>query len=151
MSGVMNDEQRVSALLEMARQYMQRFHELEEIEWKINFSVWALFGGLAYLWVNAKSMTTPGLLKGRYAFLLVLFAVGLHGLALFMLNRQERQIASLRDNRRDDAARLVGIAVQEYEPHYVGGIRWRDWGWIAWNLIVTATMATAVVFLMRLH
>jgi len=146
---MMEDEKRVTAFLEMARQHMQRFHELEEIEWKINFSVWALIGGFAYLWVTGH-MTTPVWLKGLRAFLIVSIPVMLvHGLALLMLNRQHQTEAKFRNDYRDRAAELLGKPILEKRPHYIGGIRWRDWRWIGWSLLVTFGMTASVVFLMQ--
>jgi hypothetical protein len=63
----MDDEKRVNGLLEMASQHMKRFRELEEIEWKINFSIWALLGGLAYVWATGH-VTVPAWFKSPCAF-----------------------------------------------------------------------------------
>ena len=91
----MDDEKRIGGLLEMASQHMKRFHELEEIEWKINFSIWALLGGIGYLWVTGH-MTMPTWLKSPRVFLVApIPAMLLHGIASFMLHRQEQTEAEI--------------------------------------------------------
>jgi hypothetical protein len=50
----MDADKQVVALLDLAKQHIQRFHQLENIEWRINFSVWAFVGGIAYFAVSGK-------------------------------------------------------------------------------------------------
>ncbi len=148
----MDDEKRVSGLLEMANQHMKRFRELEEIEWRINFSMWALLGGLAFLWVSGK-MTAPGwftLLKNPCVFLLApIPAMLVHGGALFMLNKQQQAQAKLRNHYRDQAEELLSKPIDKDKFQNVGGVRWRDWGWIGWALLVTFLLFESVLFLMQ--
>lgn len=148
---ITDDEKRVSGLLEMASQHMKRFRELEEIELKINFSIWALLGGFAYLWVTGK-VTAPtwfALLSKPYVFLLAPIPVmALHGLALFMLNQQQQGHAKLLNHYRDQAAALLSEPIQKDQSKYVGSIRWRDWAWIGWDVLVTLMLFESVLFLM---
>jgi hypothetical protein len=145
----MDDEERISGLLEMASQRMKRFHELEEIEWKINFSIWALLGGVAYLWVTGH-MTMPAWLKSPCAFLLApIPAMLLHGVASFMLHKQEQTEAEFRNHYRDQAEELVSKSIPKDKFHYLCGLRGRYWGWIAWEVIVTLVLSEAVLLLMR--
>jgi hypothetical protein len=146
-----DDDKRVSGLLEMARQHMTRFRELEELEWRINFSIWALLGGFAYLWVTGK-VTKPmwfGWLSEPCIFLLApIPAMLVHGVALFMLNQQQRRQAKLRNHYRDQAEELVSKPIQKDESPNLFFIRFRDWCWIGWALLVTFMLAESVLFLM---
>lgn len=145
----MDDEKRISGLLEMASQHMKRFHELEEIEWKINFSIWALLGGVAYLWVTGH-MTMPAWLKSPCVFLLApIPAMLLHGVASFMLHKQEQTEAKFRNHYRDQAEELVGKSIPKDEFHSLCGLRGRYWRWIAWEVVVTLALSEAVLLLMR--
>lgn len=112
----MDDEKRISGLLEMATQRMKRFRELEEIEWKINFSIWGSLGAVAYLWMNSKNAVVLGLPKGRSVLLLVLIPVAIHGIALYRLNRQQQEIAKLRNSCTDRAAESLGVPAAEKKP-----------------------------------
>jgi hypothetical protein len=149
----MSDELlRVSGLLETANQHMQRFHDLEQIEWKINFSVWALLGGLAYLWAAGKNVITPELLRSpRAPFLVPLLPMAVHGSALFMLNRQQREVASRCKDARYLANQLLRLesAKGPTEKKYLFNIRWRDVRWIVWNLLVTFMITAAVILLVQ--
>jgi hypothetical protein len=151
----MEDEKRVSGLLKLASQHMKRFHELEEIEWKINFSIWALLGGLAYLW-GAGKMTAPTWIKSPSVFLLApIPAVLLHGAAIFMLSRQHQQAAKMRNHYRDEAARLLRAESGTNAPHaiqsrYFAGQRWRDWCWLGWFMSVTFILTESVLFLITM-
>jgi hypothetical protein len=146
---MIDDEKRVSGLLEMASQHMKRFRELEEIEWKINFSIWALLGGLAYLWVTGH-MTAPAWLKSPCVFLLApIPAMVLHSLASFMLHQQEQTEAKFRNHYRDQAEELLGEAIPKEKLRYVCGLKRRYWAWIGWKLLVTLFLSEAVLFLMR--
>jgi hypothetical protein len=148
----MDDDKRVSGLLEMASQHMKRFRELEEIEWKINFSIWALLGGFAYLWVTAK-ITEPTWftwLRKPYVFLLApIPTVLLHGAALFMLHKQQQAEAKRRNHYRDQAEAFLSKEIHKDKFQYLGGIRGRDWRWIGWSLLVTFLLAESVLFLMQ--
>jgi hypothetical protein len=150
---IMDDEKRVSGLLEMASQHMKRFRELEEIEWKINFSIWALLGGLAYLWVTGRMTAPPWFawLSNPYVFLLAPIPMMLvHGVALVMLNRQQQGQSKLRNHYRDQAEELLlGNVTPKAKFEYAGGIRWRDWAWIGWDMLVTFLLAESVLFLMQ--
>ncbi len=145
----MDDEKRITGLLEMASQRMKRFRELEEIEWKLNFSIWTLLGGLAFLWVTGH-MTMPAWLKSPCAFLLAPIPALLpHGVALFMLHRQEQTEAKFRNHYRDQAEELLSKVIPKVKFQYVGGLRYRDWIWMGWELFVTFTLSEAVLLLMR--
>jgi hypothetical protein len=148
-SVMIDDEKRVSGLLEMARQHMQRFRELEVIAWRINFSVWALIGGLAYLWVNGHMTPPPWLMRPCAPLVVPMPAMVLHFVVLFMLNRQEQTEAKLRNHYRDQAEELLGKAIDKSKFRHVGGIRLRDFVWIGWCLIVTFILAASVLFLMQ--
>lgn len=145
----MDDEKRVSGLLEMASQHMKRFRELEEIEWRLNFSIWALLGGLAYLWVNGR-MTLPPWLIGPCVHLVAPIPImAAQGLVLFMLNRQEQAEAFRRNFYRDQAGELLSATIPKTMFKRVGGIRGRDWVWIGWALLVTFMLSESVLFLMQ--
>jgi hypothetical protein len=142
----------VSGLLELASQHMTRFHELEELEWKINFSVWALLGGLAYVW-GASKLTPPTWIKSPLGFILIpLPVVLLHGAAVFMLNVQHRISAEMRNHYRDQADALLRVNPDLQPPHTKPygrflGLRWRDFYWNSWFMLVTFLLADAVLFL----
>jgi hypothetical protein len=146
----MEDAQRVTGLLELARQQMQRYHELEELEWKINFSVWTLLGGVAYLWVVNVKLPLPAVLMskpGAY-LLLPIPAMAIHGLALSMLHQQQAERARARDDYRRLAGEILGAPVPDKakpSKHY----RWRYFRWLGWDLIVTFVIGAAVVFLVQ--
>jgi hypothetical protein len=108
----MDEDERVAGLLELARQHTQRFRELEDIEWKINFSIWGFLGGLAYLWGNGHLVPPNWALRGPLAFLLLPpSALLLHGMAVVKLNVQQQEQAIWRDNyRRQTAALLETVA-----------------------------------------
>ncbi len=145
----MDDEFRVSNLLELARQHMQRFHELEEIEWKINFSIWGGLGGFAYLFAT-KNLRIPVWITGGWSILYIAPAVlALHGIALYQLNRQQQKHAELRDGYRHRSALLLTRGITAYEPSRPGGIRVLDWGWIGWDLTVTLAILYAAILLLR--
>lgn len=145
----MDDEKRISGLLEMASQHMKRFRELEEIEWRINFSIWALLGGLAYLWVTGH-MIVPAWLKSPCVFLLApILAMLLHGAASFMLHKQEQTEANFRNHYRDQAEELLGKSITKDKFRDVWGLRGRYWLWIGWELFVTLILSEAVLLLMR--
>ena len=145
----MDEEKRISGLLEMASQHMKRFRELEEIEWRINFSIWALLGGLAYLWITGK-MTAAAWMKSPCAFLLLpIPVVLLHGAALFALNRQQQTHAILRNHYRDQVDELISRPIPKQQFHHVGGLRLRDWWWVGWAVFVTFALSESVLFLMR--
>jgi hypothetical protein len=145
----MDDEKRTRGLLEMASQHMERFHDLEEIEWKINFSIWALLGGIGYLWVSGH-MTIPAWLKSPCAFLVApIPAMLLHGLASFMLHMQEQTEAGFRNHYRDEAEELLSKSPIPKDKFYsVCGLRGRYWRWIAWEVAVTLILSEAVLLLM---
>jgi hypothetical protein len=145
----MDNEKRVSGLLEMASQHMKRFREVEEIEWKINFSIWALLGGLAYLWATVR-MTLPLWLKSPCAFLLApIPALVPHFVASFMLHKLKQTEAKYRNYYRDQAEELLGNVIPKEKFQYVWGLRGRDWIWISWELFVTFLLCAAVLFLMQ--
>jgi hypothetical protein len=146
----MDDDKRSATLLDLARQHMQRFNELEQIEWKINFSVWGFFGGLAFLWVNSHMAVPDSLTKHSIIFVLLapLPALLFHGLALYWLNVQQQEQAELRDKYRQLTVELLGQGVPTkitLERH--GGVRRRDWKWIGWDLLVTFVIALVAIFL----
>ena len=144
-------EKRVSGLLEMASQHMKRLREIEEIEWRINFSIWALLGGFAYLWVTGR-VTKPtwfGWLSNPYVFLLApIPAVLVHGAALYMLNRQQHEVSKLRNHYRDQAEELLSTPIPKKKFRYLTEIRLRDWFWSGWALLVSFMLSESVLFLM---
>jgi len=146
---MIDDEKRISGLLELASQRMKRFRELEEIEWKLNFSIWALLGGLAYVWVTGH-VTVPEWLKSPCAFIVMPIAAMLpHAVALIMLHKQEQTEAKSRNHYRDQAERLVSEAIPKEKFRYLGCLRRRDWIWIGWELFVTSILAESVLILIR--
>ena len=144
----MDDEKRISALLEVAHQYMERFRELEDIEWRINFSIWGLLAGLAYLWMTGRA-TIPQVLNGRIVFLLLPLPVILvHGIALLKLNIQQQEYAMACDECRTQVAEALGSKPPKQHTRRIG-IRRRDWEWIIWDLTVTYGISAAVIFLIQ--
>jgi hypothetical protein len=143
----MDDDKRVAGLLELARQHMQRYHELEEIEWKINFSVWGALGGFAYL-LTTKNLTMPAWLKERRPVVgITLIVLAIHGIALYQLNRQQQKNAILREGYRDHSDEILAHTRPVYAPWRLLGVRWTDWAWIAWDLAVTLAILAALVLL----
>ena len=61
----MEADKQATVLLDLAKQHMQRFHELEDIEWRINFAVWGFWGALGYLWVSGHVPVPPWLMTWR--------------------------------------------------------------------------------------
>lgn len=110
----MDAEKRVSFLLKLAEQHMQRFREIEGIEWRINFSVWAFWGALAYLWINGH-ICTPEWMKSCAA--LIFLPVGpafLQSIAILEINKMGKQHAKLRDEHRSRALEEMGIRERIY-------------------------------------
>jgi hypothetical protein len=146
----MDEENRIPGLLELARQHMQRFRELEDIEWRINFSVWGFLGGLAYLSVNGHLKPPSWVLNWPFALLLPLPALLIHGVAIYQLNVQQQEQAKYRDKFRRQAEGFLNTKVyQHLEPKRPGGLRWRDWMWVTWDLGVTFIIAMSVIVVTR--
>ena len=142
-------EQRLAGLLELAKQQRSRFHELEQIEWRINFSVWASLGGLAFLWANGH-LAAPAWLLSPRAYLLAIAPTVIHGLAVIKLNQQQQQLSALarRSWTITDALLEIDIPpVSTTRRHF--GLRIRDWYWVGWDLVVTASLSVAVVLLVQ--
>jgi hypothetical protein len=145
----MNEEARVAGLLDLTKQHMQRFRELEDIKWRINFSVWAFFGGLAYLWVNGH-LVPPDWLRKPYALLVPVFATILHGRAAVKISKQGAEHAKIcYDLRRRVVAELLNIDPEKIYPvpRVVLGLRWRSWEWLGWEVLVTLILAMIVILL----
>jgi hypothetical protein len=144
----MQDEGRLSGMLELARQHTQRLAELEQEEWKINFSLWALLGGVAYLHVNGH-VPAP-----RLVFLVVggCLTAGMHAVALYRLCRQQEKHRIDRHYWRMEAAKLIGVqlpASANVQAQYWLGLRRSDLGWLLWEVIVTIAIAGAVALIIQ--
>jgi|SRR5215468_1013494 len=141
----MDDEKRLAALLDLAKQHMERCRQLEEIEWRINFSVWALLGGIAYLWGNGH-VKSPAWIQSRWALIVFpLSVMFIHGWATVWFWFRHRSEARLRDGYRRDISTLLGTK-KDYPDR---GLTLRDVLWMIWHWVVTLTLAAAVILIMQ--
>jgi hypothetical protein len=141
----MEDEKRLSALLDLSKQHMQRCRELEEIEWRVNFSVWAFLGGLAYLWASGH-IVSPGWMRWPPTMLLFPLSVTfMHGFANLWFWSRSKSEAKLRDGYRRDIAKLLGVD-KDYPDR---GLTLRDLVWMAWQWLVTLAIAAAVMLVVQ--
>src|SRR5258708_36209259 len=119
----MDDDKRIAALLDLAKQHMQRCHELEDIAWRIKFSVWAFFGGLAYLWANGH-VTSPAWVRWRLTVLLFPLSVAfLHVATAIWFGFRLTEEARHRDNYRRRILQLLELGNDSYPDR---GFRFRN-------------------------
>jgi hypothetical protein len=142
----MEDKDRLSGMLELGRQHTQRLAELEQEEWKINFSLWALLGGVAYVYDNGR-VPAPHLV-----FLIggICLAAGMHAVALYWLCRQQEKRRIDRHYWRMQAAKLLGVpqlGSASTDVKYWLGLRGSDLRWLLWEVTVTIAIAVAVALL----
>ena len=141
----MDDEKRLTALLDLAKQHMQRCRELEEIEWRVNFSIWGSIGGLAYLWANGHIASPEWI---RYKSTVILFPISvmfMHGLTNVWFWVRSKSEAKLRDGYRRDITKLLGVAM-DYPDR---GLTLRDLIWMAWHWLITLALATATMLVIQ--
>src|ERR1051325_12164855 len=84
----LSKKERLDGLQRLEELHAKRFDQLEQIAWRINFSVWAALGGLAYLW-GGGHLDAPDWMRCWTAYVYApIVRAGLHGAAFFQLNRQ---------------------------------------------------------------
>ena len=144
---LMDDKDRVVGFLELARLNLQRFRELEDIEWRINFSAWAFVGAIGYLWVTAK-LPADWLFEPPYPFVIAPVIVALtHGISLYKVNRQMDEQRLFRERWRSNAEELLGVSVRAGVPRRYWGLRRSDWSWIVWEVLVTVLLLGAALLM----
>ena len=104
----MEPETRVSALLELAKQHATRGRELEDLEWRVNFSLWALLTATAYLWMNAK-LKAPGWML-EYVWALPLGMLFVHAIAMYWFAHRSKEEGQRREDYKRDALKLLGFS-----------------------------------------
>ena len=156
----MNND-RLGGFLELARQYSQRFTELEQHEWKLNYSVWALLAGSAYLLVNHDPKIKDSL--SWLGLITILAAPAIfHGIALFVLHGQMEYWRRGRNHWRDQAVNAIeGTSLDNRDPALPDwfwqrrfpkryGRSLMDWIWLVWELMVTFGISAAGILLWKL-
>jgi hypothetical protein len=140
------DEKHTGVLLDLAKQHMQRCHELEDIGWRIKFSIWAFLGGLAYLWANAHIRSPEWVRWHATAVLFPLSLTVLHGSMLVWFGHRLTDEARLRDGYRRAVVELIGMDKSLYPDR---GLTARNLAWALGEVLVTLMIAIAVLLVMR--
>jgi len=144
-----DDRENLASLLELAKQHAQRAHELEEIEWKINFSVWAFLGALAYIATN-DGQHVPGWIKTWSGLATVVaFPVMLHVVGVIKLYLQQQTQKEFRDRYKQRVERIVDHKRHAYSEKKTMGLSKTDWWWIGWDVLVTIMLGLGVLCLLR--
>ena len=146
----MHPEKRIEIMLELSKQHMQRFHELEQIEWRINFSIWAAIGGLAYLWAHEHVEIPVWFNSNLTALTVPVVPLILHGWALIMINLQQHYHSGRRQVYWDKSAISVGVRPEESrDKKLLMNLRGSTWRWIVWDLSVTYFITLSTFELIR--
>ena len=139
---------RATSFLELAHHNSQRFHELETLQWRINFSVWAFVGAIAYL--RAQGLSLPTSIVSGHTILygsIVIFVFHFVGLLLLSW-QQDRQRRLARMWRREAQGILNGPS----EPSETTARRSelvRSGVWVVWQLGVSVVLLCVVALLIQ--
>ena len=147
MSTDISDTDRVNACLDLCRQARERFRQIEGTEWKINFSIWAFLGAIAYL-----SLTTAPPTKFGWASIYLLLIVPIHWRAIWRLIRSERDWQEWANYYRREARRILELPSQCTEnpmPVETDNQSLRKIGceWIVLDVALTVILAAGVIYL----
>ncbi|MBS0364054.1 MAG: hypothetical protein JSR98_21990 [Proteobacteria bacterium] len=147
-SSSLSADQRLTALLALSDQRRRRFQELEQIQWRINFSIWAALGGLAYLWAAGHLIAPRWLLAPMAYFLAPIPPVLIHGAAVIKLTQQQLQLSDFAHKSSAIVYNMLDLEVLERpkSPRRLG-LTGRAWFWVGWSVTVTASLTSAIVVL----
>jgi hypothetical protein len=96
-----------------------------------------------YLLSNTHLAAAPWMLApGYYAYALIPAVI--HGSAVIQLNRQGQVVAQRCEPSWRAVDQLLGIATQSLPTERRGGLRTRDWYWVAWTVAVTLLLSLAL-------
>jgi hypothetical protein len=140
----MDDDKVIAILLDLAKQHIQRGRELEDMEWKINFSIWALLAGIAYLWLSAHLKVPEWVRLGSPLMTLLplpLIITFVHASAMWWFAFRSKREGALRDDYRRKILKLLNLPVEGYPTR-----PWRRFMWI-WAVAITLILGIGVVTL----
>jgi hypothetical protein len=139
----MDDDKRIAILLDLAKQHMQRGRELEDMEWKLNFSIWALLAGIAYLWlsVHLKVPDWVRIMSLWRTLLPSLLVAFVHASAMWWFARRSKREGTLRDDYRREILKMLSLPTECYPTR-----PWRRFMWI-WAVAITLILGIGVTAL----
>lgn len=142
-------KERLGSYQDQLRQARERFHQLEQIEWKINFSIWGAIGGLSYIAMKSPPLTPEPALKSPLLYCFIFIPFLIHLSAVWQLNRQQQKITMWRQKLENNIDSLLGTSFAEDDSRRFGGLRLRDWFWAGFAAIVTVLLSAAAIYLLQ--
>lgn len=134
-----SDADRLTAAVAMQDQARQRAHEVEDIEWRVNFSVWGFLAAVAYLMLQPPALVGAARPQfGPWSWLFGLLPV-LHFTAVYRLNRSGYYWRRWVDFHRSHANHIMGVPDREVAaPRERQRFTWKHWSWVLTEAAATA-------------
>ena len=153
MCEVISDAERVRAAIELSKIFVDRCSEIEQIEWRVNFSIWTALLALGYLWINNGDELNGFLLKDYILWISGIVICFGHVICRVWLYNQHHEMGDLRNQCQRMAADIALLEISFPERASVTNeSAWRvrarrvirRWRWAAWEVGVTAVLCIAV-------